>query len=318
MIQQHSKTRLTDIANNWGNKMSKICIVTGASRGLGRGIAKVLAEERSATVYATARSEKALNDLAASVKSDSGVIRPFVLDQSDDSAVNNFINFIMEKEGRIDLLVNSAYGGLKAMTPHFGKSFWERPISVFDASIDIGLRSAFVTSANVAPHMVSQKSGLIVQVSSFGGHTYLFDVGYGVGKAGLDRLSADMAAELHEHGVRSLTLYPGGAVTEIASFPGGETPIFTGRSIAALLYDTPEDDLTDLNGRVVLTMELALKHGFTDLSGDLPDGPFSGQESAKNVRDSLSKTPFQYSLGDSLPNPDESNSAEAAGLFPGA
>jgi dehydrogenase/reductase SDR family protein 1 len=204
------------------------------------------------------------------------------------------------------------------MTPYFGKPFWERPISVFDASIDIGLRSAFVSSAIVAPHMVSQKSGLIVQVSSFGGHSYLFDVGYGVGKAGLDRLSADMATELNEHGVKSLTLYPGGAVTEIARFPGGETPMFTGRSVAALLYDTPEDELAKLNGKVVLTMELALKHGFTDLSGVLPDGPFSGEESAKTVRAALSKTPVQYSVDDVLPDPNETNSSDAASLFPGA
>jgi dehydrogenase/reductase SDR family protein 1 len=309
---------VADITNNWNNKMSKICIITGASRGLGRGIAKVLAEERSATVYATARSETALNDLASSLKSNTGVIHPIVLDQSDDDAVKKFITTEAEKEGRIDLLVNSAYGGLTAMAPHFGKPFWERPISVFDASIDIGLRSAFVSSAIVAPHMVSQKSGLIVQVSSFGGHSYLFDVGYGVGKAGLDRLSADMATELNEHGVKSLTLYPGGAVTEIARFPGGETPTFTGRSVAALLYDTPEDDLANLNGKVVLTMELALKHGFTDLSGALPDGPYSGEESAKNVRTTLSKTPVQYSVDDELPNPNETNSSDAAGLFPGA
>ena len=63
----------------------------------------------------------------------------------------------------------------------------------------------------VASHMVKNRSGLMVQISSFGGHSYLFDVGYGVGKAGLDRLSADMAAELATHGVSSVTLYPGGA-----------------------------------------------------------------------------------------------------------
>ena len=127
-----------------------------------------------------------------------------------------------------------------------------------------------------------------------------------------------MATELNEHGVTSLTLYPGGAVTEIASFPGGETPTFTGRSVAALLYDTQEDDLAKFNGKVVLTMELALKHGFKDVSGSLPDGPFSGEESAKNVRATLSKTPVQYSIENTLPNPKETNSSDAAGLFPGA
>ena len=109
--------------------MTKVCIVTGASQGLGRGIAKVLAEEESATVYATARSEQALNELASSIKGN-GTIHPFVLDQNDDSAVEQFVSQVSEKEKQIDVLVNSAYGGLTAIAPHFGKPFWERPVSV--------------------------------------------------------------------------------------------------------------------------------------------------------------------------------------------
>ena len=139
--------------------MAKIAIVTGASRGLGRGIAKVLAEEESATVYATARSEEALNELASSIEKGKGVIHPFVLDQTDDDAVEDFESKVSGKEKKIDLFVNSSYGGLTAIAPHFGKPFWERPISVFDASINIGLRSAYVMSAFVAPHMVKHKSG---------------------------------------------------------------------------------------------------------------------------------------------------------------
>ena len=173
--------------------------------------------------------------MSASIKSSGGVIHPCELDQTDDSAVEKFVSNVKTKEKQIDLLVNSAYGGFTAMAPHFGKPFWERPISVFDASINIGLRSAFVMSKFVSPHMVENRSGLMIQDSSFGGHSYLFDVGYGVGKAGLDRLSADMAAELATHGVSSVTLYPGGAVTETANFPGGETPTFAGRAVAALL-----------------------------------------------------------------------------------
>ena len=87
--------------------MTKICIVTGASQGLGRGIAKVLAEEESATVYATARSEQALNELASSIKGN-GTIHPFVLDQNDDSAVEQFVSQVSEKEKQIDVLVISA------------------------------------------------------------------------------------------------------------------------------------------------------------------------------------------------------------------
>ena len=123
------------------------------------------------------------------------------LDQSDDTAVQAFVERLKSEEEQVDLLVNSAFAGLIAMTPHFGKPFWERPLSVFDASINIGLRSAHVMSALVAPLMVKNKAGLLVQVSSFGGVQYLFDVGYGVGKAGLDRLTADMATELKPYNI---------------------------------------------------------------------------------------------------------------------
>ena len=189
---------------------NKTCIVTGASRGMGRGIAMVLAKEEGCTVYATARDGEALEALTEEVSQsgEKGRVIPCVLDQNDDQAVEAFVKDFEAKENRVDLLVNSAYAGLVAIAPHFGKPFWERPVSVFDASINIGLRSSYVMSSLVAPLMVKQQSGLMVQVSSFGGVQYLFDVGYGVGKAGLDRLTTDMAAELKPHNVNALLCIP--------------------------------------------------------------------------------------------------------------
>ena len=300
--------------------MSKICIVTGASRGLGRGIALTLAREEGCKVYATARNGDALNALAeeAAEGGGTGSVEACVLDQSDDDAVRAFVEEVDAKESRVDLLVNSAYGGLVAMTPHFGKPFWERPFSVFDASIEIGLRSAHVMSALVAPIMVKNKSGLMVQVSSFGGVTYLFDVGYGVGKAGLDRLTADMAAELKAHGVHAVTLYPGAGVTEITAFPGGETPVFTGRAVGALLNKASKETLERYSGKVVQTAELAADYSFTDVDGAMPDGPFSGIEAGKRCREAMSQPLFQYNLDAEMPDPMETNNTEIAGLFPGA
>ncbi len=95
------------------------------------------------------------------------------LDQSDDAAVQDFVELVKSEENQVELLVNSAYAGLIAMTPHFGKPFWERPLSVLDASLNIGLRSAHVMSAFVAPLMVKNKAGLMAQVSSFGGVKYV-------------------------------------------------------------------------------------------------------------------------------------------------
>ena len=301
-------------------KNDKVCIVTGASRGLGRGIALVLAREEGCTVYATARNEDALKALAEEVATGTkgGVVKVCVLDQRNDSAVKDFVGQLKSEENQIDLLVNSSFAGLIAITPHFGKPFWERPLSVFDESHNIGLRSAHVMSALVAPLMISNKKGLMVQVSSFGGVKYVFDVGYGVGKAGLDRLTTDMAAELKPYNVHALTLYPGAGVTEVTAFPGGETPVFTGRAVAALLNKASNEDNARMSGKVIQTAELAVKYGFTDVNGQMPEGDFSGVEAAKLQREMMSKPLIQYDMDAKLPDPSETNNPGIAGLFAGA
>ena len=301
-------------------KNNKVCIVTGASRGLGRGIALVLAKEEGCTVYATARNEEALKALAeeAAAGTKGGVVKVCALDQRNDDAVQDFVRHVKSEENQVDLLVNSAFAGLIAIAPHFGKPFWERPLSVFDESLNIGLRSAHVMSALVAPLMINKKNGLILQVSSFGGVKYVFDVGYGVGKAGLDRLTADMAAELKPHNVHAVTLYPGAGVTEVTSFPGGETPLFTGRSVAALLNKATNEDLARMSGKVIQTAELAVDYGFTDVNGGMPEGDFSGVEAAKIQREIMSKPLIQYDMDAELPDPSETNNPGIAGLFAGA
>jgi len=301
-------------------KNKKVCIVTGASRGLGRGIALVLAQEEGCTVYVTARNEEALKTLAeeAAAGTKGGVVKVCKLDQSDDAAVQDFVEQVKSEENQVDLLVNSAFAGLIAIAPHFGKPFWERPLSVFDASLNIGLRSAHVMSSLVAPLMVKNKAGLMVQVSSSGGVRYLFDVGYGVGKAGLDRLTTDMAAELKPYNVHAVTLYPGAGVTEVTAFPGGETPVFTGRAVAALLNKATNEDQARMSGKVVQTAELAVDYGFTEVNGGMPEGDFSGVEASKLQREMMSKPLIQYDMDAELPDPSETNNLGIAGLFAGA
>ena len=301
-------------------KNNKVCIVTGASRGLGRGIALVLAQEEGCTVYATARNEDALESLAkeAAAGIKGGDVKVCVLDQLDDGAVKDFVEQVKSEQNQVDLLVNSSFAGLIAITPHFGKPFWERPLTVFDESHKIGLRSAHVMSALVAPLMIKNKMGLMVQVSSFGGVKYVFDVGYGVGKAGLDRLTTDMAAELKPYNVHAVTLYPGAGVTEVTSFPGGETPVFTGRAVAALLNKATNEDHARMSGKVIQTAELAVEYGFTDLNGVMPEGDFSGVNAAKIQREIMSKPLIQYDMDAELPDPSETNNNGVAGFFAGA
>jgi dehydrogenase/reductase SDR family protein 1 len=247
-----------------------------------------------------------------------GVVKVCPLDQRDDAAVQDFVEQVKSEENQVDLLVNSAFAGLIAIAPHFGKPFWERPLSVFDASLNIGLRSAHVMSSLVAPLMVKNKAGLMVQVSSFGGVKYVFDVGYGVGKAGLDRLTTDMAAELKPYNVHAVTLYPGAGVTEVTAFPGGETPVFTGRAVAALLNKATNEDHARMSGKVVQTAELAVDYGFTEVNGGMPEGDFSGVEASKLQREMMSKPLIQYDMDAELPDPSETNNPGIAGLFAGA
>lgn len=300
--------------------MTKIAIVTGASRGFGRGTAFVLATEANYKVYATARNKTALDELKrlVDVHESKGEIIPVTLDQSDDSAVTDFVAQVNSSENNIDVLVNSAYGGLIAMTPHFGKQFWEKPISVFDGSMDVGVRSSYVMSALVAPSMIKEKNGLIVQISSYGGFTYLFDVGYGVAHAAMDRLSFDMATELQEHNVRAVTLHPGGGQTEITSFPDGETPEYVGRSIMALAEQADENFLNQANGKTLFTAELANKFSFYEDSDT--DGSLNSKrlEDLKSFKEMSEKQLGQYDMDAVLPNYTDTNNSGFAELFPGA
>ena len=217
----------------------------------------------------------------------------------------------------MDVLVNSAYGGLIAMTPHFGKPFWEKPISVFDGSMDVGVRSSYVMSALVAPSII-KKNGLIVQISSYGGFTYLFDVGYGVAHAAMDRLSFDIATELQEHNVRAVTLYPGGGQTEIISFPGGETPEYVGRSIMALAEKADENFLNQANCKTLFTAELANKFSFYEDSDT--DGSLNSKrlEDLKSFKEMSEKQLGQYDVDAVLPNYTDTNNSGFADLFPSA
>lgn len=266
----------------------QIALVTGATRGIGKGIAIELASE-GATVYFTGRttSEDAtrpgtLDATAAEIESVGGRGIPIRCDHHIDSETAAVFDRIRSDEGRLDVLVNNATTDLGAMV---GQRSWELPLSMWDEVIGVGLRSHFVASMHAVPLMIPQERGLIVNVSSHGSREYLMGVTYGVGKAGLEKLTSDLAHETRPHDIAVLSIWPGLVKSEnrlvnaVKEDDGrltlfgldlrfAETPHFPGRAVVALASDEKVMSKTGANHWVA---DLAREYGFTDIDGSIPD-----------------------------------------------
>ena len=235
----------------------KVAVVTGGSRGLGKGIALGLGEA-GATVYVTGRSTHSrpgplpgtVDETAEEVsrRGGRGVAAP--CDHRADADVEELFARVKRSEGRLDLLVNNAFASPEQRILWSGQRFWEIPVMLWDDLVDVGLRSHFVASRFAAPTMIEQGEGLIVNVASHAAGTSKRAgartiVPYSVCKAGLHRLTADMAAELREHGVAVVAVWPPGTRTEgvlgqpelFPDLDRWKEPIFTGRVVAALAAD---------------------------------------------------------------------------------
>lgn len=259
----------------------KVALVTGASRGVGKGIALGLGDA-GATVYVTGRTVEAgkrtlpgtIHETAEEVTSRGGRGVALACDHSDDEQVREVLRRIETEEGRLDVLVNNVFAipGSKM----FGLPFWEQPIELWDTMHGVGLRSHYVATTFAAPMMVRARSGLVVNVSSFGGASYQINVAYGVGKAAVDRLAKDMARDFKKHGVTCVSLWPGIVRTERIlaerdNLPWdmsiSESAELSGRAVWALAAD-PE--VMNRTGDVVVVAELAAEYGFTDVDGSTP------------------------------------------------
>jgi NAD(P)-dependent dehydrogenase (short-subunit alcohol dehydrogenase family) len=272
--------------------VGRVAVVTGASRGIGKGCAIELGAA-GATVYLTGRTPAeggsalpgSLATTAAEVDAAGGRGLAVVCDHRDDEAVAALFARVRTEQGRLDVLVNNAFLIPKELTS--GRPFWETPLSNWDDMIDVGTRSAYVASHFAAPIFVAQKAGLIVNVSSSGAAEYAWHVAYGVGKAALDRLTADTARELRPFGVAVVSLWPGLVLTERTSrarealpsldFSGAESQRFTGRAVVALAGDR---SVLARSGRAWSSRELADAYGFRDLDGGLPAGPLHDRRGA--------------------------------------
>ena len=243
-------------------------LVTGASRGVGRGIAQGL-YRAGATVYASGRSIETA-DL------DDAIVR-VACDHSDDQSVDRLFERIVTEQGRLDLLVNNAWGGYENMVEDgrftWSAPFWAQPLWRWAAMMDVGVRAAFVASQHAARLMVPCRRGLIVNVSQWAAQKYHGNVIYGVSKAATDKLTADMAVELRDRDVAVVSLYPGLVRTKAVLAAGvfdlsnSESPEFIGRAVAALAGD---QDVCRWTGQVLVAAALAEHYGFADIDGRSP------------------------------------------------
>ena len=265
----------------------KVAVVTGASRGVGKGIALGLGEA-GATVYVTGRTTQEGTDVeqlggtvfatAEEVTAAGGQGIAVSCDHRDDAQVERLFQQVKEENGRLDILVNNAWGGYERME-HDGeftwlKPFWEQPLWRWDAMFHGGVRAAYVASAFAARMMVEQQSGLIVNISFWAAQKYIANVAYGAAKAAVDKMTADMAHEAEKFNITVLSLYPGLVRTESVlraaeyfDMSNSESPQFTGRVIAALASDP---DMMSRTGKVWVGAALAEEYGIQDIDGKQP------------------------------------------------
>jgi NAD(P)-dependent dehydrogenase (short-subunit alcohol dehydrogenase family) len=278
----------------------KIALVTGASRGAGRGIAIELGAA-GATVYVTGRSTRAaaaeayrqilalshlattpgtIEDTAEAVTAAGGRGIAVACDHADPEAVALLVRRIEVEAGRIDLLVNNAWGGHESFDGRFDAPFWEHTLSHWDAMMDRGVLLHLLAARAAAPGMVARGSGLIIATTFWDQGRFLHgNLFYDLAKAAITRLAFGMAEELRPHGVASLALSPGWMRTEwvlaghrtdeahwqdVPALARTESPRYLGRAVAALAGDA---GVMRHAGKVLRVADLAEGYGFTDIDG---------------------------------------------------
>ena len=255
-----------------------IALVTGASRGAGKGIAIALGRH-GATVYVTGRTQKSgeaplpgtIFETADEVTRAGGRGLPVACDHRHDGQVEALFRHVARESGGLDILVNNAtflHDSLIEKGP-----FWEKPLAMVDI-LDVGLRSAYVASWHAAKLMAANRNGLIAFTSSFGASCYMHGPGYGAQKAGVDKFAKDMAVDLRPFDVAAVSIWMGMLRTdrtrrvmdaEPQKYAGfwemAETPGFTGHLLAALYRDPKR---AEKSGQVHIGAELAQKYGIDD------------------------------------------------------
>jgi NAD(P)-dependent dehydrogenase (short-subunit alcohol dehydrogenase family) len=277
---------------------ARVAVVTGASRGVGRGIAIALGSH-GYTVYVSGRTQRegesqwggTIHDTAAAVTAAGGKGVAVPVDHRDDEQTAALFERVRRGDGRLDILVNNAAlirEELQSAVP-----FWEKPLAASTDLLEVGLRSTLVASYYAAPLLVAAGRGLVVFTSAPGAVRYQYGAAYGAHKAALDKFAADMAVDFRPFSVAAVSIWMGAVLTQrlqqvIDSGPEfaylddiAETPEFTGHVIAALASDP---DLLTVSGRTLIGAEVARQYGISDRDGRHPP----------SVRELMSVQPATY------------------------
>ncbi len=250
-----------------------IAVVAGASRGIGKGIALELGLA-GAHVYAAGRTAApavgvpgSLDETVRQVQQGGGSAEAARCDFTVDDEVAALFQRVRDDHGKLDIFAHSVFD-VSQFRDTIGVPFWKLPTSVWHDIVDVGTRSAYIAAVHAAP-LLLEHGGLVVHVSARGASRYRYNVAYGVGKAGLDKLTADMAVELRDHRIAVVSLWPNVTRTErvtAGAFDGQvlETPRYCGRAVVALACDP---DREARSGQHFWVAQLAQEYGFTDENG---------------------------------------------------
>lgn len=265
------------------NLKDKVTLVAGASRGVGKGIARVLGE-CGATVYVTGRSKTDHTtenmpgtpyETAEIVNRAGGKGIPVNCDHSDETRVAKLFERIKNDAGKLDLLVNAVWAGYEDYNSpeNFMMPFWDQPISRWNKMINISLFAHFLTSRYAVPVMTRAGSGLIVTLSAFDEDKYTGMVIYDVAKNASKRLATAMHHDLKKYNVASIALAPGFTHTERVHdyvkdnaelLKELHSPEYVGRAVASL---TADPNIMSKSGKAFAVGTIAKEYGFTDTDG---------------------------------------------------
>lgn len=277
----------------------RIALVTGATRGVGLGVAHELGVA-GATVYVTGRSRagSTTDDLPGTVDGAAAVVTEaggrgigVVCDHTADTDVRALVRRVEGEQGRLDLLVNNVWGGYEEYDQAlFQLPVWDQPIWRWDKMFDTGVRAHYVMSRAALPLLLDSDRPVIINISAGDRGRFLGDVQYDVAKAAVDRLAYALARRHRHQGLVAVTIHPGftrterveeavegaepDAETRAAQYAATHSPRYVGRAVVALAADP---DVAERSGGAFRAGDLGADYGFTDIDGrviepfELPD-----------------------------------------------